>query len=67
MEEAFLHCARALIRARLWELDAQVERSCFPTYGQVLADQIASADAAEIDAGEDKAPGLSCIDRRTCL
>ncbi len=54
VEEAFLHCAKALIRARLWEADAQVERSCFPTYGRVLADQIAGADAAEIDAGEEE-------------
>ena len=54
VEEAFLHCAKALICARLWEPDVQVERSCFPTYGQVLADQIAAADAAEIDAGEAK-------------
>ncbi len=52
VEEAFLHCAKALIRARLWEPDAQVERSCYPTYGQVLADQIAEAKADEIDAGE---------------
>ena len=52
VEEAFLHCAKALIRARLWEADAQVDRSCHPTYGRVLADQIAGADAAEIDAGE---------------
>ena len=50
VEEAYLHCAKALIRARLWEPEAQVERSRFPTYGQVLADQIAGADAAEIDA-----------------
>ncbi len=54
VEEAFLHCAKALIRARLWEPDAQVERSCFPTYGRVLADQIAGADAGEIDAGEEE-------------
>ena len=54
VEEAFLHCAKALIRARLWEADAQVDRSCFPTYGRVLADQIAGADAAEIDAGEEE-------------
>ena len=52
MEEAFLHCAKALIHARLWEADAQVERCCYPTYRQVLADQIAGADAAKIDAGE---------------
>ena len=50
VEEAYLHCAKALIRARLWEPEARVERSRFPTYGQVLAEQIAGADAAEIDA-----------------
>ena len=50
MEEAYLHCAKALIRARVWEPKARVERSRFPTYGQVLADQIVGADAAEIDA-----------------
>jgi PPOX class probable FMN-dependent enzyme len=54
VEEAFLHCAKALIRAKLWEPEARVERSCFPTYGQVLATQIAGANAAEIDAGEEK-------------
>ena len=52
VEEAFLHCAKALIRARLWDPAAQVERSQYPTYGQVLADQIAGADARQIDAGE---------------
>ncbi len=50
VEEAYLHCAKALIRARIWEPEARVERSRFPTYGQVLADQIEGADAAEIDA-----------------
>lgn len=54
VEEVFLHCARALIRARLWDSDAKVERSCFPTYGQVLADQIDGADATEIDVGEEE-------------
>ena len=52
--EAFLHRAKALIRARLWDPAAQVERSCYPTCEQVLADQIAGADAAEIDAGEEE-------------
>lgn len=50
VEQAYLHCAKALIRARIWEPEARVERSRFPTYGKVLADQIAGADAAEIDA-----------------
>ena len=53
--EAFLHCAKALIRARLWDPASQVERSSFPTYGQMLADQIRGADAASIDAALDEA------------
>ena len=52
VEEAFLHCAKALIRARLWDVDSQINRASYPTYGEVLADQIAGSDAVEIDAGE---------------
>lgn len=55
VEEAFLHCGRALIRSRLWDPEARIDRSSFPTYGQVLADQIRGADAQEIDASEDEA------------
>ena len=55
VEEAFLHCGRSLIRSRLWEADAQIDRACYPTYGQVLADQIRGANAAEIDASEEEA------------
>ena len=55
VEEAFLHCGRALIRGRIWDADAQIDRSTYPTYGQVLADQIAGADARQIDADEDEA------------
>ena len=55
VEEAFLHCGRSLIRSRLWDPEAQIDRSCYPTYGQVLADQIRGADAREIDASEDEA------------
>lgn len=55
VEEVFLHCGRSLIRSRLWDPEAQIDRSCYPTYGQVLADQINGANAAEIDASEDEA------------
>ena len=55
VEEAFLHCGRALIRSRLWDPEARIDRSSYPTYGQVLADQIRGADAEEIDASEDEA------------
>jgi PPOX class probable FMN-dependent enzyme len=55
VEEAFLHCGRALIRSRIWDADAQIDRSSYPTYGQVLADQIADANAQEIDEDEAQA------------
>ena len=55
VEEAFLHCGRSLIRSRLWDPDVRIDRSQYPTYGQVLADQIAGANAREIDASEDEA------------
>ena len=55
VEEAFLHCGRALIRSRVWDPEVQIDRSDYPTYGQVLADQIAGADAMEIDDSEDEA------------
>ena len=55
VEEAFLHCGRALIRSQIWDAEAQIDRSAYPTYGQVLADQIPGADAREIDDSEDEA------------
>ncbi len=55
VEEAFLHCGRALIRSRVWDPEVQIDRSAYPTYGQVLADQISGADAKEIDDSEDEA------------
>jgi uncharacterized protein len=36
--EAFLHCSKALIRSRLWEADAQVDRKVLPTLGRMIAD-----------------------------
>lgn len=55
VEEAFLHCGRALIRSRVWDPEAQIDRSDYPTYGQVIADQIVGANAKEIDDSEDEA------------
>lgn len=36
VERAFLHCAKALMRGRLWDPSAQVARSAFPSTGEVL-------------------------------
>lgn len=37
--EAYLHCAKAFMRSRLWSADAQVPRSTLPTAGQMISDQ----------------------------
>jgi PPOX class probable FMN-dependent enzyme len=38
--EAFLHCSKALIRSRLWQADAQVDRKALPTLGRMIADVV---------------------------
>jgi PPOX class probable FMN-dependent enzyme len=50
IEEVYFQCAKALVRSHLWDSDAQIERSSFPTLGQVLADQIGEMDATTFDA-----------------
>ena len=47
VEEAFMHCGKALIRSRLWHEDAKIDRKELPTYGQMLKDQIDICDSAE--------------------
>ena len=39
VEEAYLHCAKALMRSKLWSDGARVERSVLPTMGQMISDQ----------------------------
>jgi PPOX class probable FMN-dependent enzyme len=38
VREAYLHCAKALMRSRLWAAQSQVDRSCLPSSGQILRD-----------------------------
>ncbi len=44
VREAFFHCGKAMIRSRLWQEDAKVERKSFPSLGRIVADQIAGID-----------------------
>jgi len=39
VEDAYLHCAKALMRSRLWSPESRVERAVLPTMGQMLNDQ----------------------------
>ena len=45
--EAYLHCAKALMRARLWDGAAQVERSVLPTMGRMLEEQTGGSGPQE--------------------
>ena len=47
VDEAYLHCAKALMRSRLWDPAMHVERSQLPTAGQMLRDHVGSADPPE--------------------
>lgn len=42
-----MHCAKALIRSRLWNPERHIERRQFPPIGQVWADQIGRGDDVE--------------------
>jgi PPOX class probable FMN-dependent enzyme len=54
VERAWLHCAKALIRSRLWDPEARVGRDALPSLGTMLADQVADVDADETDARLEK-------------
>lgn len=47
VREAFLHCGKAILRSKLWDESAKVDRSALPTYGQMLKDQTSVRDTAE--------------------
>jgi uncharacterized protein len=44
VREAFLHCGKALKRARLWQDDYRVERKSFPSLGRMIVEQTKPAD-----------------------
>ncbi|MEG1114720.1 MAG: pyridoxamine 5'-phosphate oxidase family protein [Janthinobacterium sp.] len=45
--EAYLHCAKALMRSRLWDSAARVERCVLPTMGQMIRDQTGGSGPQE--------------------
>jgi len=47
VREAYLHCAKAMMRAKLWQASSQVERSALPTMGQMIKDQAGLDGPAE--------------------
>jgi PPOX class probable FMN-dependent enzyme len=47
IEEAYLHCAKALMRSNLWQASSQVSRSVLPTMGQMISSQTGIEAPAE--------------------
>lgn len=47
VEDAYLHCAKAFMRSKLWDPATHVERSALPSMGQMIADQIGTPGAGE--------------------
>ena len=50
VEEAFLHCGKALIRSRLWDPERQIDRTSLPSLGRMIAEQIEGLEVAEVEA-----------------
>jgi hypothetical protein len=47
VHEVFLHCAKALIRSRLWGSDYKIDRKELPSYAQMLKDQTGTSQTVE--------------------
>ncbi|MBA1147584.1 pyridoxamine 5'-phosphate oxidase family protein [Ectothiorhodospiraceae bacterium WFHF3C12] len=50
VEEAYLHCAKALMRSRLWSPEARNERSVLPTMSRMIMDQVGEDGPEESQA-----------------
>lgn len=50
VQEAYLHCAKALMRSKLWQADAQVARTALPTMNQMVHAQIGLPEPTETQA-----------------
>lgn len=51
VEEAFMHCGKALIRSKLWDPEQHIEKGQFPSLARILADQI---EGVEVQATEER-------------
>jgi len=49
VEEALLHCPKALIRSALWDASRHIDRAILPTYAQMLLDHVKGLTQEEND------------------
>ncbi len=45
VEQAYLHCGKALMRSALWDPEQHVDRATFPSIGEMIRDQVNWAEA----------------------
>ncbi len=50
VREAYFHCAKSIMRARLWEPEARADRGLLPTLGQMIKEQAGLAAPVEDEA-----------------
>ncbi|UYN94842.1 MAG: pyridoxamine 5'-phosphate oxidase family protein [Enhydrobacter sp.] len=57
VRQAYLHCAKALLRSRLWEADHRQPRGTFPSISRIVGEQIglSEADKAAAEARTERA------------
>jgi PPOX class probable FMN-dependent enzyme len=48
VRQAYLHCAKALLRSRLWTGDYAQPRDAFPSIGRMVGDQIGLSEAEKV-------------------
>ena len=47
VKEVFLHCAKALMRSRLWDSSSIMDRLSLPTMGKMINDQLGDSSKPE--------------------
>jgi PPOX class probable FMN-dependent enzyme len=50
VQSAYLHCAKALMRSRLWDASRHIDRAVMPSMGEMMKDQIGGDIPAETQA-----------------
>ena len=51
IKEVFLHCAKALMRSKLWSAESVLDRSLLPTMGKMINDQLGLNEEPESQEG----------------
>lgn len=53
IQEAYLHCAKALMRSKLWDPDSRIDRANLPTIGEMIRDH--TGDDTPLESQEEMA------------